>query len=337
MTEEVYELDPVAVEHISPPAMTACHLEDPQAALKTYYEAGGKVKLIWGSNDELLVPEKLAEFAADPNDVLIINGLNHYQVFYDHRFYDTIRLFIGIPPTIVETLSSEESSDENQKTCGTTSFKFSQRLSVKESSKEFWLDQPDGERLHFEVFFNDCLVTPLALMIFIRPEGWNCQWLEDYASKAQIRIFKMTPRGWHGSDDESREPRNPVGLLYDIRRIVKMIKANNPRVPVLLGGIDGGASLVLNYSEWSEKTLVNGLVLLGPLPNPFKDSNAALVKKAFLDMLEIQKDKKEKRANFLKRIWRHLFGNPRQSQLIHVNLSNTMHRGQLVMNTWIRF
>jgi pimeloyl-ACP methyl ester carboxylesterase len=129
-----------------------------------------------------------------------------------------------------------------------------------------YFDASDGIKLAYYLFqAND----PIASLIFIHGggaySGSGYQYLaKGLREKYNVSVYLLDLRG-HGNSEGPRGDAPFAGqVLKDLDLAIDIIQAQNPKVPLYLGGHSSGGGLVLNYLSTNNDTNIKGYFFISP-------------------------------------------------------------------------
>ncbi len=80
----------------------------------------------------------------------------------------------------------------------------------------------------------------------------------------QIGVYMPDIRGHGNSGGDKGDAPSKEQVWSDITAVINHVRALHPTIPVFLGGHSAGAGLVLNYSNWKQREVVESYALVAP-------------------------------------------------------------------------
>ena len=111
--------------------------------------------------------------------------------------------------------------------------------------------------------------SPIASLVFLHGggaySGGGYQYLaRGLASKYNVSVYLLDIRG-HGNSGGPRGDSPAVDQVWkDVQLFCDFVHADNPQLPLYLGGHSSGGSLVLNYLTWRKNPDIAGYIFVSP-------------------------------------------------------------------------
>lgn len=113
---------------------------------------------------------------------------------------------------------------------------------------------------------------PIGCLLMFAPRCF-CSFLPTIALRYRMAIFRLDPLSING--DKSCLQSKMAAKM--IENWIKLIKANYAAAPFFLGGVNAGASAIIDYANRKGKEPVNGYILVAPFADPESSQNLDFV------------------------------------------------------------
>ena len=151
------------------------------------------------------------------------------------------------------------------------------------SASNMHIEMEDGTFLRYQVFEPPFMSRTIACLVFLAPAEYSAM-LPDLAKKNSVKCYRIDMSPNHKNDFEEDEMSS---IWKNLCRMTQFVRANNAGLPIFLGGLAFGASLVLNYAGWPEHDICNGYLFLSPIPNPTRPSNRKVVQDLLVSSIDL--------------------------------------------------
>ena len=150
----------------------------------------------------------------------------------------------------------------------TTSFSFTEGLStdMHEMPALESLTASDGIKLAYRRYIP---AAPHAVLLFYHGGGAHSGAGYQHIGKGlqtlfDVAVYMPDIRGHGASGDRRGNAPSPNQVWDDISTFIKHIRAEHPKLPILLGGHSSGGGMVLNYSSQTNREAVDNYIFLSP-------------------------------------------------------------------------